>query len=246
MKDKIPLIVLFIISPQDYIAHDRSARRVDFTLRNLAIIKRSLASLHVPLHTVTHTPRRTLPEFLLTLLRTLNATRLYANIEYEVDELRRDIKVCELAKPRGIKPMFCHDKCVVEPGVIKTKEGKTYTASRIHYFPLHNNSYYFLQIYSPYQKNWISTVNARIAEYTGFAPHLQPNTETIRASTLYGPLFDTPVPDMVEGFKLEDVDKQKMEEIWPAGTDAAKDVRIFLPRTSSPMNFPLGRSFPVS
>ena len=33
------LIVLFVLSPQDYIAHDRSARRVDFVLRNLVHIK---------------------------------------------------------------------------------------------------------------------------------------------------------------------------------------------------------------
>lgn len=127
VKDKIPLIVLFIISPQDYIAHDRSARRIDFTLRNLDIIRASLASLHIPLHTVIHAPRRTLPNFVLSLLRTFHATRLYANIEYEVDELRRDIKVCELAQPQGIKPVFWHDKCIIEPGIVKTKEGKTYT-----------------------------------------------------------------------------------------------------------------------
>jgi deoxyribodipyrimidine photo-lyase len=41
-KDSIPLIVLFAISPQDYIAHDRSARRIDFTLRNLTLIKASM------------------------------------------------------------------------------------------------------------------------------------------------------------------------------------------------------------
>lgn len=40
-EESVPLIILFAISPQDYIAHDRSARRIDFTLRNLAIIKAS-------------------------------------------------------------------------------------------------------------------------------------------------------------------------------------------------------------
>jgi deoxyribodipyrimidine photo-lyase len=132
LRRNIPLIVLFIISPQDYVAHDRSPRRIDFTLRNLALIKTSLTSLNIPLHTVTHTPRRTIPSFVLSLLRTFKATHLYANIEYEVDELRRDIKICELAKAQGIKPVFCHDKCIVAPGIIETKEGKTYTVSRYH------------------------------------------------------------------------------------------------------------------
>jgi len=44
-QEAIPLMVLFAISPQDYVAHDRSARRIDFTLRNLAIIKASIHNL---------------------------------------------------------------------------------------------------------------------------------------------------------------------------------------------------------
>lgn len=44
-EDNIPLLALFILSPQDYAAHDRSPRRVDFTLRNLSILQ---VKLHVP------------------------------------------------------------------------------------------------------------------------------------------------------------------------------------------------------
>ena len=57
----------------------------------------------------------------------MNAIRLFANIEYEVDELRRDITVCNLAKDKGILPNFCHDKLIVEPGLLVTKQGKPYT-----------------------------------------------------------------------------------------------------------------------
>ena len=38
-RDGVPLIALHVFSPQDYLAHDRSARRIDFTLRNLKIIR---------------------------------------------------------------------------------------------------------------------------------------------------------------------------------------------------------------
>ena len=38
-KTKKPLVVIYVISPQDYAAHDRGARRIDFMLRNLHIIK---------------------------------------------------------------------------------------------------------------------------------------------------------------------------------------------------------------
>jgi deoxyribodipyrimidine photo-lyase len=56
----------------------------------------------------------------------VNAVRLFANIEYEVDELRRDITVCKLAKDNGILPNFVHDKLIVEPGLLFTKQGKPY------------------------------------------------------------------------------------------------------------------------
>jgi deoxyribodipyrimidine photo-lyase len=35
----VPLVVLFVISPQDYVAHDRGPRKIDFVLRNLKSIK---------------------------------------------------------------------------------------------------------------------------------------------------------------------------------------------------------------
>jgi deoxyribodipyrimidine photo-lyase len=38
-------VVLFLLSPHDYAAHDRSARRIDFTLRNLAKLKVAFPSL---------------------------------------------------------------------------------------------------------------------------------------------------------------------------------------------------------
>lgn len=57
----------------------------------------------------------------------MNVNRLFANIEYEVDEIRRDIAVCKLAKDNGILPTFVHDKLIVEPGLLSTKQGKPYT-----------------------------------------------------------------------------------------------------------------------
>jgi hypothetical protein len=38
-EDGVPLLVLFVISPQDYAAHDRGSRRIDFMLRNLVLLK---------------------------------------------------------------------------------------------------------------------------------------------------------------------------------------------------------------
>ena len=56
----------------------------------------ALARLNIPLHASLHSKRRTLPSHVISLLQSGNAIRLFANIEYEVDELRRDITVCNL------------------------------------------------------------------------------------------------------------------------------------------------------
>lgn len=50
-------------------------------------------------------------------------------MEYEVDELRRDIEICKLAFPKGIRIEVMHDKCIVEPGVVVTKQEKAYAVS---------------------------------------------------------------------------------------------------------------------
>ncbi|KAH7887641.1 DNA photolyase, FAD-binding/Cryptochrome [Phlebopus sp. FC_14] len=206
VKDKLPLVVLFVISPEDYIAHDRSKRRIDFTLRNLAKIKDALAELNIPFHTITHSPRRTLPAKVVSLLDSFQSTRLFANIEYEVDELRRDIQICSLAKQKGIKPCYLHDRCIIEPGVVTTKGGKAHT------------------VYSPYQRIWIATLNDSISDYLKESPSPEENASDVRQHPILGPLFNTAIPEYVEGFELESNDKQTMAGVWPAGSDAAQQV----------------------
>ena len=73
-----------------------------------------------------------MPARVVSLLSELQAKNLFANIEHEVDELRRDIQVCELSKIAGVSCSFVNDKCIIAPGMIKTKEGKTYTVSLHH------------------------------------------------------------------------------------------------------------------
>lgn len=147
-KENIPLLALFVISPQDYIAHDRSPRRIDFVLRNLVCLKvgvfnytsiesmltdffkKSLSDLHIPLIVMTHKPRKTIPQLVLSLCEEYGARALYANLEYEVDELRRDIQTYKLAQPKGIHVTLLHDKCIVEPGTLVTKQNKAYAVRR--------------------------------------------------------------------------------------------------------------------
>lgn len=88
-----------------------------------------------------HAPRSTLPEKLISLVQDCGAKHLFANIEYEVDELRRDIRVVDLAIKSHITCEMIHDKLLVNPGIVKTKQGKDYTVRvftllNVHHLPM--------------------------------------------------------------------------------------------------------------
>ncbi|KAJ4478256.1 DNA photolyase, FAD-binding/Cryptochrome [Lentinula aciculospora] len=205
-KEEIPLIVLFVISPQDYKAHDRGPRRIDFTLRNLTIIKDSLADLNIPLYLSTHNVRKTLPAAVLSILEDWNCTSIHGNIEYEVDELRRDTEFCRLAKTKSVRTNFVHNKCIIEPGVVTTKENKAYS------------------VYSPYQRKWISILNDNLDHYLKDFPGPHSNADGIREDPKFSKLFRCEVPKSVPGFELEFDDKKTMESIWPAGEEVARQI----------------------
>jgi deoxyribodipyrimidine photolyase len=124
----IPLIVLHIFSPSDWKSHDVSARRIDFQLRALHLLQPALAKLHVPLYTITYDDRKEIPTKLAAQLKEWNASHVFANIEYEVDELRRDEKVVRdsiEARTSGEgwhgTASFLADFCVIKPFSVLTK-----------------------------------------------------------------------------------------------------------------------------
>ncbi|RDX55540.1 hypothetical protein OH76DRAFT_748996 [Lentinus brumalis] len=208
----VPLVVLHVLSPQDYTAHDRSARRIDFTLRNLQVIRTELAKLDIPLYTVSHTPRNNIPAFVVELLQKWNVSHLFANIEYEVDELRRDLAVCKLATERTkVACTFVHDKCIVAPGDVRTKEGRGYT------------------VYSPFLRTWAPLLDKTASNHLQEAESPTPNASSIRSHPVFGALFNVVVPDSVEGFSLEPEERERISTCWHAGEDAAHEMlRQFL------------------
>lgn len=81
-------------------------------------------ALNIPLHTFSHDKRLAIPRKLVDeVFPSLGANHVFANIEYEVDELRRDIATVKLGRDRGIEVTCVHDRLVVPPGRIKSQKG---------------------------------------------------------------------------------------------------------------------------
>lgn len=60
----------------------------------------------------------------------LGTTHVFVNIEYEVDELRRDIATVKLGRDKGVDVACLHDRLVVPPGKITSKAGKPMSVFR--------------------------------------------------------------------------------------------------------------------
>ena len=77
----VPLICVFIVSPQDYLAHRTSAVRVDFELRTLAVLKEDLAKLEIPLYITTINDRGAVLGHLIEKCKEWKARDIFCNIE---------------------------------------------------------------------------------------------------------------------------------------------------------------------
>ncbi|KAM3086160.1 DNA photolyase phr1 [Clarireedia jacksonii] len=138
-KEKgVPLIAIYIISPQDFEAHLTAPIRVDFILRTLEILKEDLGKLDIPLYVETVEKRKKIPGRILELLEEWGASHLFANVEYEVDELRREAMMVRSCLDKGIAMDVLPDTCVVNPGELATGQGKQYS------------------VYSPWFRSWIA------------------------------------------------------------------------------------------
>ena len=115
------VVGLYVLSPQDLEAHVVSPAKVDFALRSLRVVKRDLEELGIPLHVEVVRHRSHVEERVLELCREWGAGELFANMEYEVDELRRDEKIVEMGAQRGVQFTVAHDLCVIPPGELVSK-----------------------------------------------------------------------------------------------------------------------------
>ncbi|KAK3392740.1 deoxyribodipyrimidine photo-lyase [Podospora didyma] len=203
----VPLIALYILSPQDFEAHLTSPVRVDFMLRTLQVLKRDLSSLDIPLWVETVDKRTQLPGRILELMTDWGASHLFANIEYEVDELRREAKLVRMLAGKGIAVEVAHDTCVVPPGQLKSGTGNQYA------------------VYTPWFRTWIRFIhdNPILLELSD-PPGRNPET----AREVFSTLYDCDIPSAPETKRLEVDDAVKLCALWPAGEhEAAKRLEKF-------------------
>jgi deoxyribodipyrimidine photo-lyase len=197
---KIPLIGLYILSPEDLTAHLASPARVDFTLRTLQRLQKDLAELDIPLYMETQEKRKAIPGRIVELCQQWEAKHLCANIEYEVDELRRDAKLVRMCAAKDIDVALSHDTCVVTPGVLNSQQGKQYA------------------VYTPWFRSWLAFLKEN-PDYLEMSE--EPGSNPGDARKKLSDLFDCKIPAAPGNKQLSDEAKKRFEKMYPAGEHEA-------------------------
>lgn len=118
-----PTVAVYLLSPQQWQEHDDAPCKIDFWLRNLRELSKSLGALNIPLLIRTAPHWDQAPAVLLELCRQLKIEAVHVNEEYGVHESRRDAAVAESLQAAGITFHSYLDQLLFKPGSVLTKTG---------------------------------------------------------------------------------------------------------------------------
>lgn len=167
------VVGVFTICPAQWAEHDWGPPRVDFLLRALASLSRSLESMNIALRVV-ETPRFAgVPGALLSLAEEIRADAIYYNREYEINEARRDAAVAAAFERSGRAATAFDDQTILPPGDVRTKAGGRHS------------------VFTPFKKAWIT----RLEELGGVGDAHEPTTQTELVSK------PDPIPEHADGFE---------------------------------------------
>ncbi|KAF2265427.1 Cryptochrome/photolyase FAD-binding domain-containing protein [Lojkania enalia] len=205
---KKPLIGVYLHCPAELSWHGTSPARTDFILEGLQVMQKELKDLNIPLVILQADKRDDIVPTIVKFLEDQSISHVFANYEYEVDELRRDTS---FVKEMGgsIQVSLHHDQTAVEPGAILTSAGKP------------------MKVFTPYHHAWLSTIKDDPSLLdTVLAPVANPSW----AKKELKDFFDSPIPDLPSDKQFpSSEDKQRIRKLWPAGhTSASERMDSFL------------------
>ncbi|KAG8161205.1 hypothetical protein KVR01_009469 [Diaporthe batatas] len=221
------LLTCFLWSPKELEWHGTSPARTDFLLESLRILQEQLHDMNIPLVVLIADKRGEKGSKVLDFVQEHNVSHVFANLEYEVDELRRDIDlVGQLAdKKLGASLHVMHDQTVMEPKVLTTGSGGP------------------IKVFTPYHKAWLAEV-ANDPELLSVVDTPEANDKAAKSDLK--DLFSSTIPESPESKQFASTkDRDRIRKLWPAGHEAGiKRLQHFLSKKVK--NYKKNRSTPAT
>jgi len=166
-----PTVAVYLLSPEQWQEHDDAPCKVDFWLRNLRELSKTLGEVNIPL-LIRSAPRwDQAPAVLLELCRQLKVEAVHVNEEYGIHESRRDAAVARVLQAEGITFHSYLDQLLFKPGSVLTKTGT------------------YFQVFSQFRKVCYERLHRSMPSLIK-APSAQARLN----------VSSDPVPDSIEGF----------------------------------------------
>lgn len=167
------LVALFVITPEQWKQHDDAPAKVSFWIRNLKLLSADLAKLNIPLLIEVCPTWDAAPKLVAKVAADHDCDQLFFNREYEINEVRRDDATTERCQANGMTVTAYHDRIIVPPRDIATKDGRFYS------------------VFTPYRKVWDTKALDQI-KVLAKPKALKPID-----------VQSSPVPDSVDGFDID-------------------------------------------
>ncbi|NMT64111.1 deoxyribodipyrimidine photo-lyase [Marinobacter orientalis] len=178
-KQQQPVRACFIVTPQQWRAHDWSPARVRFVLDHANALSEELAGLGIALSFITATTFTDSIEKLKDFCRRESIRHVHFNEEYGVNERRRDKTLKQSFDTDGIAVNKYRDQTVAPVGSILTQQEEPYS------------------VFTPFSRRWRSWIDA--AQPT-LLPVPEPVGDVVAAASYDEPPegFDSPPPPLVK------------------------------------------------
>jgi deoxyribodipyrimidine photo-lyase len=202
------LITMYLFSPKDLEWHGTSPARSDFILQSLHLLQKQLQDKNIPMPIVVAEERAQKTDKVMQFIKDNDISHVFANFEYEIDEIRRDIKIARhINDEQDVSFDLFHDQTVLEPGLLKTGAGTP------------------MKVFTPYHKAWLAETK-KDPSHLDLSPPPEPNDK----KNLDKNLFDTKLPTLPKNKDFSnDEERKRIRDLWPAGHEAAvKRLKHFL------------------
>ncbi|KAI1627765.1 deoxyribodipyrimidine photo-lyase [Exophiala viscosa] len=201
-ESKAPLLCTYLNCPAEFSWHGTSPARTDFICENLALMQSELKKLDIPLVFLEASERDDIVPTIVKFIRDNNISHVFANYEYEVDELRRDVRfIKQIGADKTVKVTMHHDQTVKEPGTLLNESGKP------------------MKVFTPYHRSWLAQIKA---DPSLFDTVPAPSKNSPQAQKDLKSYFNSkpPSPPAEKQFASEE-ERKRIRDLWPAGHDAA-------------------------
>ena len=131
------VIAIYVINRKQWKLHFDAKIKISFWLRNLKSLQMKLSEKNIPLKIIEADTYDETKEKLWEFCSEYKINNIYFNIEYPINELKRDKEISEYFKNKGIGVFSYHDQVIHPPGSLKTLAGGNFS------------------VYSPFKKKWL-------------------------------------------------------------------------------------------